>query len=291
MNEVYSERVITRLGDGISDNRRLSSRSIQKSIDTLRRFSQLTSQYNVHKTSAAATSALREAVNSNDFLVPVMEETGINIKVISGKQEAEITAAGMLMDFNLKTPALLLDIGGGSTELMLLEPASFERKGTSPSLVHSFNLGVVYLAGKYMKEDPPSRKMLSSMRDEISAMVELSGKAFVSQMSDETVLVGTAGTVTALSAISQRLTVFDHSRIHKHILTLDNIDNIYSEISVLSPQERSRLIPFDLARLDILVPGTLILLTLMKHFSFREIMVSNHGLLEGLLIDLHDRIS
>lgn len=297
INEMYSERVITRLGDGISENGRLSGQSIHKSIEVLKRFSELTSQYNVLKTSAVATSALREADNSKDFLIRAKSEADIDIHVISGEHEARITASGMLMDFEIQSPALLLDIGGGSTELMLLRPSDTEYRTTDlkyPDLdpfAVSMNMGVVYLANRYMKQDPPPENVLNSMRDDILLRISTIKESFDHALTDDTILLGTAGTVTALAAICQGLTDFDHSKIHKYNLSLDNVQRIYKKISTISSDERARLIPFDLARLDIIVPGTLILLTLMKSFDFSKLVVSDHGLREGILIELFNQLS
>ncbi|MBI4681506.1 MAG: hypothetical protein HY757_00145 [Nitrospirae bacterium] len=89
--------------------------------------------------------------------------------------------------------------------------------------------------------------------------------------------------------MAQDLRKFEHDKIHKFKLTKDKVKNIFSAMSVLSSYDRARFIPFELARLDIIVPGTLILLKLMESFGFKEIAVSNYGLLEGILIDLYKK--
>jgi len=174
----------------------------------------------------------------------------------------------------------MLDIGGGSTELIFM-------KGGKPLAVHSLDLGVVYLAGKYMMTDPPLTGDLMLMEEEISGKIKSSVRPLKKLFSRDTVCIGTAGTVTALAAMSQNLRKFNHNKIHKYILTLESVNKIFSAISGLSSKERAEYIPFELARLDIIVPGTLILLTLMESVGFKEITVSNYGLLEGILIDLY----
>jgi exopolyphosphatase/guanosine-5'-triphosphate,3'-diphosphate pyrophosphatase len=249
--------------------------------------------YKVEKSCAIATSALREADNSDVFLKRANEEAGIQIRIVSGTEEARIAASGMLIDVRIADAALLTDIGGGSTELIYIESTKGGHRKTGveprPVKVRSTSLGVVYLAGKYMQSDPPDRSNLIAMDSEVSNRISsfaapfkqlhLSGKSFI----------GSAGTVTTLAAIAKGLSVFDHNKIHNSTVTLEKIKNIYSEISVISSRNRAKYIPFEPARLDIIVPGTLILLRLMETFGFDALTVSNYGLREGILIELFNQ--
>ena len=279
---ISSKRVITRLGDGIIHNGSIHEEAVTRSIKTLKQFSRIISRHKVDKISAVATSALREATNRRDFMNKARDAAGLHIKLISGRQEAELTAAGMLIDMTPPKSALMLDIGGGSTELIFM-------KSGKPVAVRSLNLGVVYLAGKYMLSDPPLTGDIIQMETEISGKIHSAITSLKRHLPGETLCIGTAGTVTALAAISQNLRKFSHDKIHKYILTLENIRNILTTLSGLSSKERAEFVPFELARLDIIVPGTLILFKLMETFGFREIIVSNYGLLEGTLIDLYKK--
>jgi len=284
LKNIFSERIITRLGSGISSNGILSEEAITTSIAALVRFSNILSTYKVHKISAVATSALREARNRDEFVRRTKAEAGLSIKIISGKQEARTAASGMLVDIPAPEAALMADIGGGSTELI------FSKRG-KPSYVHSLDLGVVYLAGKYMRHDPPLKEDLIRMELYISRKIEKIEKDYLRfiphDTGENTVFIGTAGTVTTLAAISNKLRNFEHSRIHNTRLTLKKVKDIFSAIAPASSRERARFIPFEPSRLDIIVPGTLILIKLMEFFNFSEIIVSNYGLREGVLIDLY----
>ncbi len=279
---ISSKRIITRLGDGIACEGVINEQSVTRSIKALKQICRIISRHRVDKVSAVATSALREAKNSGDFLDKAREAAGLDIKVISGMREAKLTASGMLIDMTLPKSALMLDIGGGSTELIFM-------KGGKPLAVHSLDLGVVYLAGKYMKSDPPLTGDLMRMDEEITEKIKSSIKSFKKLFSRDTVCIGTAGTITALAAMTRNLRRFNHNKIHKSILTAESVSNLFSTLSGLSSKERADYIPFELSRLDIIVPGTLILLKLMEAFGFREINVSNYGLLEGTLIDLYKK--
>jgi len=279
---ISSKRTITRLGDGIVHNGWIQEEAVTRSIKALKLFSRIMSRFEVDKISAVATSVLREAKNSSEFLVKVKDITGLKIKVISGREEARLTASGMLIDMPPPKSALMLDIGGGSTELIFM-------KDGKALAVQSLDLGVVYLADKYMISDPPLTGDLMRMDEEISGKIHSSIKSFKKLVSRNTVFIGTAGTVTALAALSRNLRRFNHNKIHKSILTVDKVRNIFSALSVMPSKERAEHVPFELARLDIIVPGTLILLKLLESFGLRELTVSNYGLLEGALIDLHKK--
>jgi exopolyphosphatase/guanosine-5'-triphosphate,3'-diphosphate pyrophosphatase len=290
INEKCSKRIITRLGDGIHVNGCLKEEAISRSIAALKMFSDTISRSDVYMTSAVATSALRKAENSDVFLKKAREVSGLDINIISGEEEAEITSSGMLLDIKPPETALMADIGGGSTELI------FYSRGKR-LLTCSLDLGVVYLAGKYMKNDPPLTIDLDQMRVEITDKIMTKAAQFVGarcnvplQIKNDTVFMGTAGTITALAAMSQHLSQFDHDKVHSYVLTLANVKNIFSTISVLTSGERKKHIPFEPARLDIIVPGTLILLKLMETFGFSEVMVSSYGLREGILVDLYNKI-
>jgi len=286
INEIFSDRIITRLGSGISRNGFLKNEAIKKSLKVIGKFSDILSQYDVHNISAVATSALRKAKNSDEFLKKAKAVTGIDIKIISGEEEARKTASGMLIDISAPDTALMADIGGGSTELI------FSRHG-KPSIIHSLNLGVVYLAGKYMKHDPPLKEDLIKMDRYISREIRKIAKPYLKLITQnsklKTVFIGTAGTVTTLAAIAKKLKVHEHKKIHAARLTKRKVKNIFSAISPISSRERRKFIPFEPSRLDIIVPGTLILLKLMEIFNFKEITVSNYGLREGILIELYKK--
>ncbi len=282
--EIFSERIITRIGDGINVNRLIGEKAIDRGISALCKFSKIIASHNVFMTSAVATSALREADNSSIFIQKTREEAGLEINIISGKEEAAITSSGMIIDIIPPESALMTDIGGGSTELIFYDQGKL-------SQTLSVNLGVVYLANKYMTKDPPSHIDLNQMDKEISGIIMEKAAGIKDLIKDSTVFLGTAGTVTALAAITQNLLLFDHNRVHNFILTLQKVRNISATISVLSSVEREKHIPFELSRLDIIVPGTLILLNLMEIFGFNEITVRNYGLREGILIDLYKKIA
>jgi len=279
IQQICSERIITRLGEGITADGMISDSSMQKGLDALKIFSRIIADNDVTKTSAIATSALREAKNSKDFILKAKELSGLDIQTISGDDEARLTASGMMMDIDVPDEAILIDIGGGSTELI------FTNRAVAAHL-HSLNLGVVYLAAKYMTDDPPSGDMIDKMEKDIEKVITSETLLFDKKADTGVRLIGTAGTITALAAMSLKLTSYDHNKIHKSRMSAETIRNIFHRLALISSAERAQYIPFEPERLDIIVPGTLILLKLMELFRSDEILVSDYGLREGILLEL-----
>jgi exopolyphosphatase/guanosine-5'-triphosphate,3'-diphosphate pyrophosphatase len=278
--EIHSERIITRLGEGLSENGQLQEDASKRGIDALRQFSRLIAEHKAAKTLAVATSALRNARNSSEFIKSAKDSAGIKIEIISGEKEAALTAAGMLVDIEPPSSSLMLDIGGGSTEMIF-------SGANTPLRSESLDLGVVYLAEKHMKSDPPSSTDLEQLGKDISDKLETVRELFTDLITRDTILMGTAGTITALAAALQQLEKYDHDRVHHFRMNVTDIKSIYSEMTQMTTAERSKILPFEPSRLDIIVPGTLILLRLMSIFRFNEIVVSNYGLREGILADLY----
>ncbi len=282
INEMHSERVITRLGKGITDGNLLKRESINRGLETLKRFRGIISGYNVSSISAIGTSALREAKNKDLFIKMARNEADIDIEIISEEEEARLTAIGMTMDIPLPESALLIDIGGGSTEFISMNNGKI-------SNTQSLKLGVVYLTEKYMKDDPPSEKKIRDMEDEITkrlGAIKGMGKA----LSKNAVLIGTAGTITTLSAMIHGLDTYKREKIHKSIVSLDSAIKIWDEIRLISMKQRGKIYPVLMdQRLDIIVPGILILKSIMITFGFKELTVSDNGLREGIIIELYKR--
>ncbi len=286
VRKIASERVVSRLGEDLPDTGLLQPGAIDRTVSALYKFSLLINRYKPVQIRACATSALRVAGNSSDLISKVRESSGIKIDIISGSQEAEMTATGILYGIETPERALLLDIGGGSTELILTHSGQL-------SACKSVNAGAVYLADLHMTSDPPLRSELAAMEEEAGRTVRTLCMDFKSAGAD-CELIGTAGTITALAALSMGLREFDASRIHNHTMTRDRIRELYEVLSCSSSSERAGLMSFDKSRLDIIVPGTLILSAVMDTLHFDKIRVSNKGLREGILLtmcrDMENRI-
>lgn len=287
--EITSDRKITRLGQDLDRTGLISREAADRSIAALIDFKITIQRYSTVKTSAIGTSALRNASNSAQFIAEVKERTGFEPAVISGEEEARLTFLGVAQA--LKTPgypgkgdplvsASIIDIGGGSTEIIMT------RKGVTPVIV-SLPLGAVYLTERFIKNDPPSAAERELLRQAIRN--ELEKHSAVLRPDRGSILVGTAGTVTALAAIDQELAVYDPFRINRHRMDRTAVDHIVHELSQRTHSERSNMAGLDHGREDIILAGAMIVQEIMERYSYGNLLVSDWGLREGMVMDLYEK--
>lgn len=286
LSRLVSERVITRLAEGIRDSGALGRESMQRSISALRSFSSTIREYDVSRVGAVGTSALRDALNSHEFIDTVLRETGIQIEIISGTREAELTSKGVLLGFEGDHPPLLvIDIGGGSTEWIFLRA-----DGTESPSYGSLNVGVINLLERFVKTDPLSESDLKRLHEEIDSHLSPLGFPRKAAMSSSSFarLVGTGGTITTLASLALGLATYDHERIHMHRITIDNLYNLRALLLSLPFSKRREIKGLEPGRADLIIPGILLTIRFMDFFGFQEITVSDCGLLEGLLKEMNE---
>jgi exopolyphosphatase/guanosine-5'-triphosphate,3'-diphosphate pyrophosphatase len=281
VHELTSERIITRLGEGVSSCGLLKDEAVERGLKALKEFRNIIDAHKVEAVESVATSAFRIAKNSADFLNRAKVETGLDINVITEDEEAWKTFRGMKTGIEFHDSSLMIDIGGGSTEFIL------SKKGEA-SFIRSLQLGVVYLADMYMKNDPLSEEEIMGMSNEVSQALA----SLEPQFKEGEALVGTAGSITTIAAMAKGLSIFEHDKIHNTRVFIKTVREIFTALSTSVKKERATLYPvLDASRLDIIVPGAMILLEIMTMFGFKEIIVSDNGLREGILLDLYDKIA
>lgn len=280
-------REITRLGGGF-DGKRLHPDSEERTLKALKTFSHVIREAGVEKIRASATSVVREAENGKEFIDEIKSLTGINVEIISGDIEATLTLKGVLSALNQKDrKALVFDIGGGSTEYIIAE----DEKVIS---LKSLNMGAVSLTEKYLNSDPPSAGDLSHIRSAVDGFL-LALKASLPELrhlgkNSDSILVGTAGTITTLAALDQNLEIYDTRKINNYVLTKDAVDRLFKGLSGMTHEERVAIKALEEGRADLIIAGTIIVQRTMEEFDFNELIVSDYGLLEGLLIDEAKRL-
>jgi exopolyphosphatase/guanosine-5'-triphosphate,3'-diphosphate pyrophosphatase len=278
---IFEARRITRLGQGIVESGRLSPSAMSRTLQALKEFRAAFTEHPVDRIIAVATSAVREAENRPLFLNRVKEETGLDVEVISGEEEARRTLLGVRCglggdDSNL----LVLDIGGGSTEWIAVTDGRVQEMKT-------FDIGVVKLTDRYLITDPPSaedqRELIQAIEDRFRPMVpsvgRLSGHRFV----------GVAGSVTTLAALELGLTTYDPSRVQNMRLGVARVESWYHKLVRMTLDERRRLTGIEKGREDLIVAGTALLWVVMGLVGAKEVVVSDYGLREGVLIDWFER--
>ena len=285
VKRVLHRMEITRLGENLVKGGEILPDPIERSIEVLKGYSNLIKKYNTKEVFAVATSVFREANNRDEFLKRAYKSTGLEIRVISGMEEARICFLGIVSALNgLSDMTLVIDIGGGSTELLIA-------KGTNPIMAHSLDLGAVYLTERFIQSDPPIRSDLEDMR----CFIDKSLSSFTGYVPETWIvsssfhLVGTAGTVTTLAALDQEMRTYDPDRINGYLLKRESISRIYNKLIRIPLKERGILNGLERGRADIIIAGTAIVLGVMDALRFDELKVSDAGLLEGIIVDAYEK--
>ncbi|MDC4226878.1 MAG: Ppx/GppA phosphatase family protein [Candidatus Manganitrophus sp.] len=277
LREICSAKEITRLGEGFSTKKAFLPAAIDRSVAALKQFKEVLQKYRVDDLIVVGTSAVREAENRDDFLKAVKQQTGFDVQVISGEEEALCTFLGVnLVLQNVAEPMLVIDIGGGSTEFIGAE-------GDAPNFLLSTELGVVHLTEKYLKSDPPAPEELKQLRLAIDKVIKPIGYHFP----PKGLFAGTAGSITTLAAIDQKMTVYDPQRVNRYPLSRAAIERIFKELSMMPMEQRRQTLGLEKGREDIILAGSLILLAVMELFGYDPVYVSDYGLREGVLIHLY----
>lgn len=273
---------VPRLGKGVDKGRNILHESTQKAVDILNEYKKISSEYNSTGITATATSFIRDSANKTEFINTVKDKTGIEIKILSGNDEAKWTFIGGVYDkAHGDSKITTIDIGGGSTEITIgAVSVDFLRDLNSLSTTgRSLDVGSVRVNEKFLSAHPPSfenivqaERFIDEHLDKID--FDLSG-------SD---LIGVAGTVTTLAAIKLRLTKFEAGKVDNTVITLHEIQNILNSIAPLTLEELTMMGDYMQGRADIVVPGILILKCFMRKFDFENVTVSTKGLRYGIFL-------
>jgi len=271
---IYRDREIVRLGRGFLPERRLLPQPMDKALEVLRRFRERAEAEGVTQIRAAGTGVLRRADNGEVFLKKIKKETGLTIEILSGLEEAEIMAKGVLSQFaNLSGETVIFDLGGGSTEFVFLNQGQIMER-------LSLSLGVVGLTEQFLKIDPPGEKDLESLRKHCRIIL----KKILSKNGKIKNLIGTAGTVTTLAAMVKKISDYDPDLINGTVLFRNRLKQLSAEILSLPLPQRQKLPGLEPGRADIIGAGILLVLEIMAYFSQDTLLVSDAGLLEGLIL-------
>ena len=282
---IFATQEITRLGQGLLPTRMLQPEPTQRTLAALRRFRQAAERHGAARITVVGTSALREARNREAFMACARNQCGLDVRVISGEQEARLTLLGIRAALGIGPGRILaMDIGGGSTEFVLADGPDILR-------TISTRLGVVKLTEDHLKSDPPLAREMAAVRDAVSVQLaclrppEWLG-SFQGPLAPGVLFAGTAGTVTTLAAIDLVLDPYDPARVNGHRLSYQRIEALCAELAARPLRERQQVPGLEPARADVIVAGALICLGAMDALGFAEITVSDGGLREGILLDL-----
>lgn len=284
--DIYTDRCITRLGDGLSISGVLSENRMNDSIEALKKFAHICSQYNVENIYAFGTSALREASNSDIFIDRASNEAGIKIEVLPAKKEAELTLKGTIHAFRYagyQPPYLIIDMGGGSTEFIFY-------KGTNNTKMWSIPIGVIKLCQRYNISDVITDEQLSSLEIEILPVLENLQMQLGMFLDSNILLAGTAGTFSTIASIDLQLEEYSREKIHLHIISLDKLVEMLKRLVSLNLEQRKSVKGLEPERADLIIPGLLFTIKIMDYLGFSKLLISEYGILEGAVLEIAGRI-
>jgi exopolyphosphatase/guanosine-5'-triphosphate,3'-diphosphate pyrophosphatase len=281
LTEVQSERRILRLGEGVDQTKQLSVVAMDRVLNCLKEWREMIDASHVDAAAAVATSAVRDAENRDEFLDRVKREAGFEVELISGEEEAMRTMLGIRSGLpHGVTYVLALDIGGGSTEFILDRPGQ-------PPIVRSIDIGVVRLCERLLHRDPPTDGEVQQAREWV-ARETIAAVAGIGNYQTAT-FVGTAGTITNLATMAQKLPAYEPARIHNFTLQLSTIQTLEQTLLSRNKADRVGLPGLEKGREEVIAAGAIIIRTVMETLGMSSVLVSDLGLREGVLIDLATR--
>lgn len=274
---------ITRLGKGVDAHGQLDDEALARTLDVIARYRDRWVQLGVDADAVrvAATSAVRDAEDRDRFFDGVRDLTGVAAEVLSGDEEATTTFRGVAARVDLPPPLVVLDVGGGSTELIV--------GGLDGEVVAtvSMQVGSVRLTERFLTDDPPTRSQIARAREEVSQRLAEGRAQLVDRGADPTVgsLVGVAGTVTTLAALHLALDEHDPDVVHGTALLRTVVDALAGVLLGTPVAERSRLGAIASGREDVIAAGALIVQEVLRELAFRELVTSEADILDGLVLD------
>lgn len=264
-----------RLGKGLVNGNKFPDENLLRLYTVLNDYANFIKSHSCEVVFICATNAFRIAANHAQVVEEVKRVFNLNIEIITGETEAWYSYLGALSNSENKNGSLVIDIGGGSTEIII-------GSGHSIHFRKSFPIGVVALSEKYLLSHPPSATEIHSMNHEIESIVsELKTNHYKFSTS-----IAVAGTPTTLACIKNHLLSFDVDKIEGSFLTTEDIDKMIIQLSHLTFEEmRSKFGNVVEGREDILLSGTLILRHLMNLLSIKQVVVSTRGIRYGVIVN------
>ena len=282
VRELDRRTTVTRLGQGVDAHGRLAGEAMERVYAALADYHSVIERHRPSRTVAFATSAVRDANNGAEFRVALQERFGLEARLLSGEEEARLGFLGATSGRGGRAgePAetLVIDIGGGSTELVVGQP------GAPPSFYVSTQLGSVRQTERHLEDDPPARDQLAQLTQEAAEIAAEKVPGNARRLVDTGIAV--AGTPTSLAAIDQRLEPYDRRRVHGYRLPFRSVDAILAQLAGLPLEQRREVRGLHHDRAPTIVAGAAILLEIMRLFELEEVEVSEADILHGVALNL-----
>ena len=268
--------VITRLGAGVDRSGMLDDAAVERTLDVLREFRSAMDAHGVERVRIAATSACRDARNRDVFFDAAELIVGARPELLSGEEEARLSYIGATAELDAaQGPFLVLDIGGGSTEV------AFGRLRSEPEVTVSLEVGCVRLTERWISADPPAPEDLHAAISVTQQHFEDVVREHPSTRDFRTV-IGLAGTVTTAAAVEIGLAEYDRERVHHFVLTRAAAEDVFRTLATESAEDRVHNPGLQPERNDVIVGGLCALVAFLRYFEVDELLVSESDILDGL---------
>jgi exopolyphosphatase/guanosine-5'-triphosphate,3'-diphosphate pyrophosphatase len=275
VEEVDRRTRVTRLGRGVDLSGNLATEAIEAVCEVLAEYVAAYEQLGATTIDAIATSAVRDASNGDAFIAELRERFALTARILDGEEEALLTYRGATAEHPPPGRVVVIDIGGGSTELIVGAEAEVD-------FHTSLQAGVVRQTERHLATDPPAPAELEELAGDVLGLLTDPLAAHPEAQAESGIAV--AGTPTSLAAIDQRLDPYDPQRVHGHRLSLDSIQHMLSELASLPLAERREVVGLHPDRAPTIVAGVVILIEVMRAFGLSEVIASEHDILHGAAI-------
>ena len=273
VSQVERRSTVTRLGRGVDLSGHLSGEAIEDVCAAIGGYVEIIQELGGETVDAIATSAVRDADNGSAFVAELRERFALSARVLDGEEEARSTYLGATSEAPPSEPTLVVDIGGGSTELVVGE-------GSEVTFHDSLQAGVVRHSERCIASDPPTAGELEALATDVRGLIEASVGTGVAASQG----LAVAGTPTSLAAVELELEPYDPARVHGHVLALPSIQRMLSRLASVTLAERVEIPGLHPDRAPTIVAGVVILIEAMRAFGLEGMTVSEHDILYGTAI-------
>lgn len=268
---------VTRLGRGVDLSGRLAAEAVEAACAAIDPYVATLQEMGAERVDAIATSAVRDAANGSAFIAELRERFALSARVLDGEEEARLTYLGATSEHFPEEPTVVIDIGGGSTELIVGE-------GRTIDWHTSLQAGVVRHTERHLTSDPPAPVELEALADDLRALIDTA----TVEAPGASAGIAVAGTPTSLAAIELELDPYDPKQVHGHVLELPNIQRMLSQLASVPLTQRTEIRGLHADRAPTIVAGVVTLIEVMRAFDLERITVSEHDILYGVAIALSD---
>ncbi|MGI6585548.1 MAG: Ppx/GppA family phosphatase [Gracilibacteraceae bacterium] len=269
------ELMITRIGKDVSKTGMISEKSFVRNIDALKYFKNRADRYGVEEIYAIATSAVRDALNGEIFVAEALSQARVDVKIISGEEEAELGLWGVASEIqNPQETMLVIDIGGGSTELILGSKKRIDYKASIPA-------GVVRMTEQFVTSNPIKGENIANMKMKLNELFMEPLEYLSKKRIDRMVAIG--GTATTTASMFHSMSIYDSKIVNNTVINLEFIEKTFNKLKDMSVQERWNVKGLQKERADVMPSGLFILQHIIEGLNKDSLIISESDNLEGII--------